>query len=79
MTFPMVNAASTVPMPSPLMRPMPIPVISAVVARQITSKDIFTFEYLKFLMADHSLGKRSVGMIGSPQRLESAIPRQSSR
>ena len=78
-TFPMVNAARMVPIPSPLMRPRPMPVISAVVARHMTSKDIFTFEYLKFLMADSSRGKRSVGMIGSPQRLESAIPRHKSR
>ena len=56
-----------------------INVINAVVAKQMTSKDIFTFEYLKFLITDSSLGKRSVGMIGSPHRLERAIPRQSSR
>ena len=48
--------------------------MAAVVARQITSNEILTLEYFADIISDSSLGKRSVGIIGSPHLLDSAIP-----
>ncbi len=73
-TFPMVNAANTVPIPSPLICPSISPVIQAVIVTQITSKETLTLEYFTFIISDSSRGNRSVGMIGRPHLLESAIP-----
>ena len=44
MTFPIVKAARTVPIPSPLICPRKVQVIKTVNARQDTSKQIFTLE-----------------------------------
>src|SRR5699024_11932880 len=44
--FPIVNAARIFPAPNPSRCPRKIPVIPAVTARQITSKEIFIFEYV---------------------------------
>ena len=46
MAFPIVNAAKTVPMPRPFKLPRKKNVIPAVMARQITSKEILMIEYL---------------------------------
>ena len=65
-TFPIVNAASTVPIPSPLICPRISPVMHAVVPRQITSKETLILEYFTLIISDSSRGNRSVGMIGRP-------------
>ena len=78
-TFPIVNAAMTVPIPRPSICPRKIPVRSPVTARQVRSQVIFTLEYFQFLMADTSLGNKSVGIIGSPQRLDNATPKAINR
>ncbi len=44
-TFPIVNAASTVPIPRPLICPRISPVMHAVVPRQIISKETLILEY----------------------------------
>ena len=44
--FPIVNAARIVPIPSPSKCPRMIQVISAVIARQVTSNPILILEYL---------------------------------
>ena len=71
----MVNAASIVPIPRPSIWPKKKKVMTAVTKRQITSKDILILGYFTDVISDSSRGKRSVGMIGSAQRFESAIPR----
>lgn len=71
--FPIVNAAKTVPIPRPLICPKNIPVIPTVTARQIVSKRILTIEYPAPVICVSSLGKRSVGTIGRPQRFERAM------
>ena len=78
-TFPIVKAASTVPMPRPLMWPKNTPVNTAVTTRQITSKGILIFEYGSPVMSASSRGNRSVGMIGIWHRFESAMPKQITR
>ena len=74
--FPIVNAATTVPIPSPMILPVNTYVSSAVMARQIRSKEIFTFEYGTLVIVSSSLGKRSVGIIGSLHLFDTAIPNE---
>ena len=74
--LPIVNAATTVPIPSPRIFPSAKYVIHAVINRQVTSNVIFTFEYGLFIISDKSLGNRSVGIIGNLHRLDNAIPKQ---
>ena len=74
MALPIVNAASTVPIPRPFTEPKKKNVIPAVVARHITSKLIFILEYFMPVMFESSRGNRSVGIIGSPHRFERAMP-----
>ena len=63
--FPIVNAATIVPIPSPSKYPSINPVKRPVVARHKTSNVIFTLAYGFFMISDNYLGNRSVGMIGS--------------
>ena len=76
MPFPIVKAATTVPIPRPSILPSPKKVSNAVTIRQVTSKPILILEYGTFVISDTSRGNRSVGTIGSLQRFESAIPKQ---
>ena len=75
--FPIVNAATTVPIQSPRIFPSAKYVKHAVTNRQVTSNVIFTLEYGLFIISDKSLGNKSVGIIGSLQRFDNAIPKQS--
>lgn len=77
--LPIVNAASTVPIPNPSRRPRNISVIPAVTAKHVTSKIILTFEYETFIISDNSLGKRSVGIIGNLHLFDNAMPMQSKK
>ena len=73
--FPVMNAQSTVPIPTPW-SPWRIPMEStSVVVRQHKSNVVFTYLYGLFRISDISLGNVSVGIIGSIQRFASAIPK----
>ena len=77
--FPIVNAARIVPMPNPARCPKRNPVMQAVTVRQITSNAILILGYPTRIISESSLGNKSVGIIGSPQRLDSSIPKQIKR
>lgn len=75
MALPMVNAAAMVPMPRPSRWWRKPSVRPAVTARQMTSKPILILGYGMPVISASSRGNRSVGTMGSLQRLESAMPR----
>ena len=72
--LPRVKAAMTVPIPRPSTCPRQKNVREAVAARHITSKTIFMRVYATPVISASSLVNRSVGIIGSPHLLESAMP-----
>lgn len=72
--FPIVNAATIVPIPNPSKYPSIRPVKSPVVARHRTSNVILTLAYGFLMIDDSSLGNKSVGMIGSWHLFSKAIP-----
>lgn len=72
--LPVVNAQIIVPIPTPIILWNDIKERTIVRVRHIKSNLVFIILYDTFNISDKSLGKMSVGVIGSPQLFAKVIP-----